>query len=97
MKLEKEKAFVAKFAKAAGAGELLNVSEVKIAYEKAIRAARPQAHKRAGPRQHAEVGRILPALKRAEIFGREDFLKPDLVALEQHGGQSWQERGCAVP
>jgi hypothetical protein len=28
MKLEKEKAFLAKFAKAAGAGELLNVSEL---------------------------------------------------------------------
>jgi transposase len=36
MKLEEEKAFLAKFAKAAGAGELLNVSELKIAYEKAI-------------------------------------------------------------
>jgi transposase len=36
MTLEDEKAFLAKFAKAAGAGELLNVSELKIAYEKAI-------------------------------------------------------------
>jgi len=36
MKLEEEKAFLAKFAKAAAAGELLNVSELKIAYEKAI-------------------------------------------------------------
>lgn len=36
MKLEEEKAFLAKFAKAAGAGELLNVSELKIAYERAI-------------------------------------------------------------
>lgn len=36
MKLEEEKAFLAKFAKAAGAGELLNVCELKIAYEKAI-------------------------------------------------------------
>jgi hypothetical protein len=36
MKLEEEKAFFAKFAKAAGAGELLNVSELKIAYAKAL-------------------------------------------------------------
>src|ERR1700686_364817 len=36
MKLEEEKAFLAKFAKAAGAGGLLNVSEIKIAYEKEI-------------------------------------------------------------
>jgi hypothetical protein len=56
MKLEEEKAFLAKFAKAAGAGELLNASKLKIAYEKAIRAARPAP-------EHAEVGRILPALK----------------------------------
>jgi len=36
MTLQEEKAFLAKFAKAAGAGELLNVSELKSAYEKEI-------------------------------------------------------------
>jgi hypothetical protein len=89
MKLEEEKAFLAKFAKAAGARELLNVSKLKIAYEKAIRAARPAPAR--GSRQD-------PAgLETAEIFGCEDFLKPDLVAPEQHGGQSWQGRDRAVP
>jgi transposase len=33
MTLEEEKAFLAKFAKAAGAGELINVRELKLAYE----------------------------------------------------------------
>ena len=36
MTLEEEKAFLAKFAKAAGAGELLNIGELKSAYEKEI-------------------------------------------------------------
>ncbi len=36
MTLEEEKAFLAKFAKAAGAGELLNIGELKFAYEKEI-------------------------------------------------------------
>jgi transposase len=36
MTLEDEKAFLAKFAKAAGAGELLNVGELKTVYEKEI-------------------------------------------------------------
>src|SRR5215467_5564477 len=33
MTLEEERAFLAKFAKAAGAGELLNIAELKLAYE----------------------------------------------------------------
>jgi transposase len=36
MTLEKEKAFLATFAKTAGAGQLLNVRELKSAYEKQI-------------------------------------------------------------
>jgi transposase len=36
MTLEEEKAFLAKFAKAAGAGQLLNVQELKSAYERQI-------------------------------------------------------------
>ena len=36
MTLEEEKAFLARFAKAAGAGQLLNVRELKAAYEKEI-------------------------------------------------------------
>jgi transposase len=36
MTLEKEKAFLGTFAKAAGAGQLLNVSELKAAYERQI-------------------------------------------------------------
>jgi transposase len=36
MTLKEEKAFLAKFAKAAGAGQLLNVRELKMAYEKEI-------------------------------------------------------------
>jgi transposase len=36
MTLPEEKALLAKFAKAAGAGELLNVQDLKAAYEKAI-------------------------------------------------------------
>src|SRR6476469_793217 len=36
MTLEEEKAFLATFAKAAGAGQLLNVRELKLAYEKKI-------------------------------------------------------------
>ena len=36
MTLEEEKAFLAKFAKAAGAGELLNIGELKSAYEEEI-------------------------------------------------------------
>ena len=36
MTLEEEKAFLAKFAKAAGAGELLNIGELKSAYEQEI-------------------------------------------------------------
>ena len=36
MTLEEEKAFLAKFAKAAGAGELLDIGELKSAYEKEI-------------------------------------------------------------
>ena len=36
MTLEEEKAFLAKFAKAAGTGELLNIGELKSAYEKEI-------------------------------------------------------------
>ena len=36
MTLQEEKAFLAKFAKAAGAGELLNIGELKSAYEKEI-------------------------------------------------------------
>src|SRR5215510_9568752 len=36
MTLEKEKAFLGIFAKAAGAGQLLNVSELKAAYERQI-------------------------------------------------------------
>jgi hypothetical protein len=36
MTLPEEKALLAKFAKAAGAGELLNVHDLKVAYEKAI-------------------------------------------------------------
>ena len=34
--LAEEKALLTRFAKAAGAGELLNIHEVKVAYEKAI-------------------------------------------------------------
>jgi transposase len=36
MTLQEEKAFLAKFAKTAGAGELLNIGELKSAYEKEI-------------------------------------------------------------
>ena len=36
MTLEEEKGFLARFAKAAGAGMLLNIAELKIAYEKEI-------------------------------------------------------------
>jgi transposase len=36
MTLEEEAAFLKRFAKAAGAGELLNIHEIKAAYEKAI-------------------------------------------------------------
>ena len=36
MTLEEEKAFLAKFAKAAGAGQLLNIGELKSAYEEEI-------------------------------------------------------------
>jgi hypothetical protein len=36
MTLQEEMAFLAKFAKAAGAGELLNIGELKSAYEKEI-------------------------------------------------------------
>jgi transposase len=36
MTLEEEKAFLAKFAKVAGAGELLNIGELKSAYEEEI-------------------------------------------------------------
>jgi len=36
MTLEEEKAFLTKFAKAAGAGELLNIGELKSAYEQEI-------------------------------------------------------------
>jgi transposase len=36
MILEEEKAFIARFAQAAGAGELLNICELKAAYEKEI-------------------------------------------------------------
>src|ERR1700739_1799119 len=36
MTLEEEKRFLAPFAKAAGAGELLNIRELKIAYEETI-------------------------------------------------------------
>src|SRR2546430_12947458 len=36
MTLDEEKAFLARFAKAAGAGELLNICELKTAYEKEI-------------------------------------------------------------
>jgi transposase len=36
MTLEEEKALLARFAKAAGAGQLLNVRELKLAYEKEI-------------------------------------------------------------
>ena len=36
MTLAEEKALLTRFAKAAGAGELLNIHEVKVAYEKAI-------------------------------------------------------------
>jgi transposase len=36
MALEEEKALLARFAKAAGAGELLNIHDLKAAYEKAI-------------------------------------------------------------
>src|SRR6516162_2908094 len=36
MTLKEERAFLAQFAKAAGAGELLNVQDLKAAYEKAI-------------------------------------------------------------
>jgi transposase len=36
MTLEEEKAFLGKFAKAAGAGELLNIGELKSAYEEEI-------------------------------------------------------------
>ena len=36
MTLEEEKALLARFAKAAGAGEMLNVHDLKAAYEKAI-------------------------------------------------------------
>ena len=36
MTLKEERAFLAQFVKAAGAGELLNVQDLKAAYEKAI-------------------------------------------------------------
>jgi len=36
MTLEDEKALLARFAKAAGAGEMLNIHDLKVAYEKAI-------------------------------------------------------------
>ena len=36
MTLEDEKALLARFAKAAGAGEMLNIYDLKAAYEKAI-------------------------------------------------------------
>jgi transposase len=36
MTLEEEKALLARFAKAAGAGEMLNIHDLKAAYEKAI-------------------------------------------------------------
>ena len=36
MTLEEEKTFLARFAKAAGAGELLNIRALKIAYEEEI-------------------------------------------------------------
>lgn len=36
MTLEEEKALLACFAKAAGAGEMLNIHDLKAAYEKAI-------------------------------------------------------------
>src|SRR2546421_5293565 len=37
MTLAEEKALLARFAKAAGAGEMLNIQDLKAAYEKAIR------------------------------------------------------------
>ena len=37
MTLEEERRFLARFAKAAGAGELLNIRALKIAYEEQIR------------------------------------------------------------
>jgi hypothetical protein len=36
MTLAEEKALLTRFAKAAGAGELLNIHDLKVAYEKAI-------------------------------------------------------------
>ena len=36
MTLEEEKALLARFAKAAGAGEMLNIYDLKATYEKAI-------------------------------------------------------------
>ena len=42
MTLAEEKALLARFAKAAGAGEMLNIHDIKAAYEKAIGRRRPQ-------------------------------------------------------
>ena len=39
MSLAEEKVLLARFAKAAGAGEMLNIHDLKAAYEKAIRHA----------------------------------------------------------
>jgi transposase len=44
MTLEEEKALLKQFAKAAGAGELLNIHDMKAAYEKGDRAPNKQQH-----------------------------------------------------
>ena len=44
MTLEDEKALLARFAKAAGAGEMLNIHDLKAAYEKGHRARNQQEH-----------------------------------------------------
>ena len=44
MTLAEEKALLARFAKAAGAGELLNIHDIKAAYEKTIGQGNQQQH-----------------------------------------------------
>ena len=44
MTLKEEKALLVRFAKAAGAGEMLNIHDLKAAYEKAHRARNQQEH-----------------------------------------------------
>ena len=61
MTLEDEKALLARFAKAAGAGEMLNIHDLKAAYEKAIGHETSKARSIiSGPAQLSQADRVPP-------------------------------------